>query len=373
MNIKGKRPHSITMGIKGLNKLIRDVCPNVFHNGNLASFRESIVAVDASLYMYKFVATAGSQWLRCFITMIVTLQKYRIKPIFVFDGEAPPEKEIEWHRRSDKRDSVRRRIKDLKSATDAILNEVTPEEQARALATLNGVLAKLAKTNPMYSGVVLNSLDEAEPHLGLFAAESERIEKQDIVISEQHTERLQELLDIFGLPFIEAPIEGETLASHLAVHKRVSAVLSDDSDVLVYGTPVSLSQVNFTTGTCQVLRYAEVLRGLELTPQQFTDLCIMCGTDYNPNIPKIGPKTAYKLIRKFGSLESIEADGYDTSYLNFRRVRELFRVPSVVEEEIPLIRQPHWGEVRSFCAEYNCQVNIPAVQKYWAARQLVFE
>ena len=52
--------------------------------------------------------------------------------------------------------------------------------------------------------------------------------------------------------------------------------------------------------TCVRIKHPEILESLELEDRQFLDLCIMCGTDYNPNIPKIGSKSAYKRIIQHG-------------------------------------------------------------------------
>lgn len=42
-----------------------------------------------------------------------------------------------------------------------------------------------------------------------------------------------------------------------------------------------------------------------LTPSAFLDFCILLGTDASPRIPSIGPARAFKLILKYGSIESI--------------------------------------------------------------------
>jgi 5'-3' exonuclease len=47
------------------------------------------------------------------------------------------------------------------------------------------------------------------------------------------------------------------------------------------------------------------LCGLDLTYEQFVDLCILCGCDYCSSIKGIGPKTALKLIRQYKNLEGI--------------------------------------------------------------------
>ncbi|KAI8866237.1 hypothetical protein GQ42DRAFT_172870, partial [Ramicandelaber brevisporus] len=47
-----------------------------------------------------------------------------------------------------------------------------------------------------------------------------------------------------------------------------------------------------------------VLEGLGLDRRAFIDVCILCGTDFSPKIPGIGPVNALKLIKKHGSIEN---------------------------------------------------------------------
>jgi len=48
-----------------------------------------------------------------------------------------------------------------------------------------------------------------------------------------------------------------------------------------------------------------VLKGMNLSYEQFVDLCIMCGCDYCGTIKGIGPKSALKLIREFKTIEAV--------------------------------------------------------------------
>ena len=52
----------------------------------------------------------------------------------------------------------------------------------------------------------------------------------------------------------------------------------------------------------------QVLAELELTEDEFIDLCILCGCDYTSKIPSIGPVRALALIKKHGSIEKILAE-----------------------------------------------------------------
>jgi hypothetical protein len=48
-----------------------------------------------------------------------------------------------------------------------------------------------------------------------------------------------------------------------------------------------------------------LLSELELTMEQFIDLCIMCGCDYASNIRGIGAVRALALIKQHGSIEAV--------------------------------------------------------------------
>ena len=45
---------------------------------------------------------------------------------------------------------------------------------------------------------------------------------------------------------------------------------------------------------------------LGISREQLIDIAILVGTDYNEKMPGIGPKTALKLVKQYGSLEKIE-------------------------------------------------------------------
>ena len=82
--------------------------------------------------------------------------------------------------------------------------------------------------------------------------------------------------------------------------------------------------------------YDKVLAGLGLTPEQFIDMCILCGCDYCDTIRGIGPKTALKLIKEHGSiekiLEEIDTEKYPPPQdWDFAGARELFKNPEVMD------------------------------------------
>ena len=95
------------------------------------------------------------------------------------------------------------------------------------------------------------------------------------------------------------------MCANLALNGKVDGVLSDDTDVLAYGTKLFLTGINTTKNSCIEIQIDNILSQINFTYEQFRDLCIMCGTDYNRNIPKVGSINAYKLIIQYESIENI--------------------------------------------------------------------
>ena len=63
------------MGIKNLNKFLRDKCPDIFINTHLSVYAYKKVAIDISLYLHKFKAICGENWLSAFINLVGSLRR----------------------------------------------------------------------------------------------------------------------------------------------------------------------------------------------------------------------------------------------------------------------------------------------------------
>jgi 5'-3' exonuclease len=151
-----------------------------------------------------------------------------------------------------------------------------------------------------------------------------RFKKSESMIVEfdpKELKQLEELFTVCKVPYLTSPTEAESLCSYLALSGQVDAVISNDSDICAYGVKKFLYEINVFTKTCIEIDLAIMLAELKLTFESFRDWCIMCGTDYNNNIPGIGPVNAFKLIQKYKRIEDIPKD---TDILNYVRTRELF-------------------------------------------------
>ncbi|GAG51450.1 unnamed protein product, partial [marine sediment metagenome] len=227
------------MGIKDLNKFLRSECPEVFVETHLSHYAYKKVAIDVSLYMCKYKAIMGDAWIRSFINLVVSLRRNHVHCVFIYDSGSPPEKENTKDKRKASRDKIEDNIIQLEYDLDQYhsTGEITP------------LLAKVGKPEIVSlrrQGVAF-SLPIAEAYF-------EKKKKQLLHISEADFDMTKKLFDILKVPYYDAPMEAETMCSDLCKRGLVDAVLSEDTDVIAYGTPHFLSKIDTSKDTCVLVR-----------------------------------------------------------------------------------------------------------------------
>jgi 5'-3' exonuclease len=242
------------------------------------------------------------------------LLRHSITPVFIYDGKSPPEKHDKIQDRRDKKRAIQTRIalirRDYNSYTRT--GEVSD--------TLKTFMSK----SKLFDGTLINS--------SMIQSELNLLQEQNTQVSHADFLKSIEFLDVIGVPHHTATGEAEMTCSALCKTQKVSAVLSDDTDVIAHGTPIALSKINVYEELCVEISYDVLLKELDVNSMQFTDFCIMCGTDYNNNIPNIGCERSMRLIKKHRTIEEIgKIEKHDISILNQDRIREIFDISNNID------------------------------------------
>ena len=160
------------------------------------------------------------------------------------------------------------------------------------------------------------------------------------------------LLNYLGIPVVEAPQEGEAQASVMVSKKLVDGVVSQDFDCLLFGANELYRNVGFS-GKRKVagknfyvdikpehISLERVLLQLKIDRKKLIWLGLLVGTDFNNKFPKIGPKTAIKLVQENNSFESIiEKTGFEPDF-DYKEIEDIFLNPVSKEvKEIDLIEK----------------------------------
>ena len=346
------------MGIANLNKFLRGNCPEVFRQINLSELQYMKSAVDISLFVFKYKTVFGDNWINALFSLVSSFRQNNIHPCFIYDTSAPEEKNEERERR-----------KEQKSKLDLKLFELsTALEKAKMTGEIDPVLSEFSKTLPAKKSLLTGK--DKPIDLNVLTYEISKRMKQVVSINDDDFTTSKALLDVLGVPWFQAEMEAETTCADLCISGHVDVVFSDDTDVLCYGAPNVVSKINTGDGTAILVCYEEVLQHLELTRAQFTDFCIMCGTDYNKNIPKVGPETAYKLIKKYESIEGIAESGVDVSILNHVRVREIFNDYKRTKNKATCCRPVNYKDVELFLVKNNIPANVEKVKRIFGTKEI---
>jgi len=152
------------------------------------------------------------------------------------------------------------------------------------------------------------------------------------------------LLSLIGIPYVQAPGEGEAQAAYMNSRGDVWATSSRDYDSIIFGSPrvvryLTISGREFLPSKGisrplkpELIELSSFLNYHGITRDQLVDLAILIGTDFNDGVKGIGPKTALKLIKRHGSLEALPDDLRERLPHNLETLRNMFLRPEVTAE-----------------------------------------
>ncbi len=314
------------MGVK-----IREIIPEAaVQKISLESLSGKAVALDAYNILYQFITIIRgpdgrplmdrrgriTSHLSGLFFRTINLLKIGIKPIFVYDGRPPELKRATVEERTERREEARRLY-----------------EQALAEGRIE---------------------------------EAQKYAKQAASLNEFIVESSKKLLTLMGLPIVQAPSEGEAQAAYLAARGDAYASGSQDFDSLLFGSPRLVRNISivgrrklpgrkeYVEVEPELIHLDKLLEELGITREQLIDLAILVGTDYCEGVKGVGPKTALKLIKTYGSAEkALKAIG-KTLDVDPAEIRRIFLNPEVTKDyEIEWREIDYEGVKRMLCDEHD--------------------
>jgi len=137
-------------------------------------------------------------------------------------------------------------------------------------------------------------------------------------LTREMVEEAKKLLELMGIPVVQAPSEGEAQAAELAREGEVYAAASQDMDALLFGAPRLLRNLSITgkrkiprrdeyvNVEPQLIELKEVLAAHMISREQLIWLGILAGTDFNKGIRGIGVKKGLKIVLGKKNLAEVE-------------------------------------------------------------------
>jgi flap endonuclease-1 len=299
------------MGIQNLSKILKSKAPNAMVKRALSSYMGYRVAIDTSIFLYKYMFVYGNV-IDGLTRLVVILLQNGILPVFVLDGKPPKEKSELLKERKEKREELIDIVHILKYAYET--KEEDPEFDKYSKDEIKDKLRNYGTKHFTKRGYREHLLSEDDWNMiyetsagsqETFEKYIKEMERKIIRITKEHIKDVQQLMEFFGVPCIIAQSEAESLCSVLCKKGIVDAVISEDMDVLATGGCILLKNFSMEKGGSVIeVSLDGVLKELEMEFNSFLDMCIMCGCDYTSKIGGIGPTYAYKLMKKHGNIET---------------------------------------------------------------------
>jgi 5'-3' exonuclease len=316
------------MGVHSLSRYIKTKIPTAITQIHISKFQGKRVALDVSNYLYKYKATQASNWLVAFYNLFKSFRKFQVHVVAIFDGIPPVEKTTTLRRRAENRENLQKRTEALKNAIESYEKYKAGDTSIDTKIFIDSLQKYTEETElaeEIGDPIELIDISRAKEAL-------EKMISEDIHIYPADIEDLKQLITKIGAKYIQAKGETEPLCYSLFKAGQIEAVISEDSDLLVYGVLNVILGYNMD-GSCTLMNLVEILKDLEFTQQQFVDFCIMCGTDYNDNIRGIGPVKAKDLIYKYNTIENVKIvlkgkvpEGYEKSRRLFSDIPQAEKV-----------------------------------------------
>ncbi len=285
------------MGIKSLTTILSSKCKSAINRRNLESYRGMILGIDISIFLYKFLY-GNDDHLDGIVRILMRLLKNGILPVIIFDGRPPKEKNEVLTNRKEKRDTLVTKKEVIENFIQK-KDEMTEEEMRVNIEEY----MKSRDENVRLDAEEIDELIKKDENV--LREELDKTVKRIIYVRPQHIESTKRLCDLMGVPYIVSKGEAETLMGHLCRDGILDGCISEDTDVLVNGGKIFIR--NLVPDKNQVEEYCleGILNGLEMTYEEFIDMCILCGCDYTTKISGMGPMTAYKLMKKHNVIEGV--------------------------------------------------------------------
>lgn len=298
------------MGIHNLNKFLKQEFPNTFRKVPITSFKNTRVAIDTNLILYKYFAKAYSNVIASHLNdiddinnyfsaeqaghssddeenfylknnlfiykkvlsevcskvnnLIEFFLKYDILPIFVLDGVSVLEKNEYAHVR---------RTKAVNSTKDKMFcfrDNIAITSNTPQKINIENFKKKAQNCPPVNKIKGFNDFNILKRYIK----------------------------NVLKIPFLIAPNESEKYCSYLSRIKFVSAVYTTDTDCFAFGASLIITEIDFIKKIFHVSQPSVILNKLNITQETFVDFCIMLGCDFNEKVEGIGYNGLWHYIEK---------------------------------------------------------------------------
>ena len=352
------------MGVDGLYKFINKNFPDIFNSISITEIKGKSCIIDGMQHIYgqliymrsrdKEVITLDGKNISHIHGLINSLTYYLkngIIPIFIFDGKTPDikRKKIEERKKNLKDNLLKLKdLEDKKKNLNNYINTLTTETIVSNLIDRDDEL--IFGTPP----VEMININDEMLKMNNIQEEYKRIYKKSIIMKDYFIKDWIQILELLGLPVIKASGEADPVCAFMLKNNpHIYGIISDDSDMLVFGAPIlmrkSINQQFTIIELKKILDKIEFLLSTEYNQyikfniENLIDYSILLGTDYGTFNLNEQCNDSLELLKYYVSNDKdfkkiISQDQYE----NFEIIKNYYMEQNFHEQYKDFLQLPKW-------------------------------
>jgi hypothetical protein len=152
--------------------------------------------------------------------------------------------------------------------------------------------------------------------------DSNRAQRDMETMTDDMKEEIMQLLQLFGVPYVEAPAEAEAQCVALEQLGLVNGIVTEDSDVFVFGGQEIYKNIFDERKYVEVYRSSDADRELGLAENDMVALAMLLGGDYTGGVKGVGIVNGMEVLQAFPTRDDLQGgltsfrkwlDGFDPS------------------------------------------------------------
>lgn len=174
------------------------------------------------------------------------------------------------------------------------------EEDDAALAAATAAAEEAARRRRLET-----LLGETDVERGALRADARRANAGADAPTEDMYRQVQELLTLFGVPYVIAPQEAEAQCAWMNAEGLVDAVVTDDSDAFLFGAKHVYRNVFESKKYVEAYAADRIEAELGLDRVRMAELALLLGSDYTEGVGGVGIVNALEIVNAFPGLDGL--------------------------------------------------------------------
>ena len=306
------------MGVEGLYKFINNNLSDVYETINIMDLKKKSCIIDGIQHIYTqliYMRTKNKEvishnglnisHIHGLLNSLIYYLKNMVVPFFIFDGRSP---EIKKKKIEERRSNLKNNLKKLREIRNSMKDgDYYTSDDNNDI----NIQDKLIFGTPPDQINIEEDIDDV-PRRSSFDdnIEYQRIYKKSIILKDYFIIDWMEILDLLGIPCIRAEGEADPLCSYiLNKNKYIFGIISDDSDMLIFGAPrIMRKMVNQQFKVIELYKLVTMIESklrLEIdyniifNEEDLINFSVLLGTDYGSFNLKKKYDNSYDLLKEY--------------------------------------------------------------------------